>query len=132
MYRHLRFLAFLIGFLLLFTTAGAQEQPSTQEPPVINCNHGGYGLWDALRVLPVHFIRFKSNAVIWKYQDEYTIKLGAFMVSEDSRYFSRDMRGVSEADITDLGSAVWLCYYCSRCQTLLIAYEMKPGASPIQ
>ena len=114
-----------------FATASAQELPGANLPAVKNCNHGGHDLWEGLRLLPVQFIGFDSNTITWKYQDDDVVTLGTFLFDEKTQYISQEKKRVSGLYLMEHQDAFWLCYHCSRCHALLIAYELKAGSSPI-
>ena len=116
-------------FVVVFGTARAQEHACEKEPAG-TCNHGGCDLWDAIRIRPVRFTEFNGKTAQWKYRDEYTLKLGSFVLLEHSQYVSREKQRVSVSYLTKHADSDWLCYYCYRCNALLKAYELKPGTLP--
>lgn len=118
----------LSGFVMMVTVARAQD-PVCDKEPARACNHGGYELWDVLRMLPVTFTEFSGNTAQWRYKDAYTVKLGSFVLSERAQYISREKKEVSVSYVMQRKDSGWLCYYCSQCHGLLRAYELKPGSS---
>lgn len=122
------FLLILSSFLSMAPTAGAQDATFEGEQ-IKTCNHGGYDLWDVMKMLPVRFTEFKAETAEWKYQDDYTVKLGSFVLRENAQYISREKKAVSMLYLMQRRDSDWLCYYCSRCHALLRAYELRPGSS---
>lgn len=131
----MRYRVLFLTFLCLLIACGsarAQQQPSGQEPSVKTCSHGGYELWDGLRMLPVQFTYFDGNTAFWKYQDVYVVKLGAFVFDEGAQYISREKKKVDMLYLIERKDSEWLCYYCSHCHALLRAYELKAGPPSIE
>ena len=120
----------LLGFLLMLSTAWARYATEDKTEPDRACNHGGFSLWSALRIIPVRFTEFNGDIARWKYQDEYTVKLGSFVMRENAQYISREKKEVSVLYVMERKNSDWLCYYCSQCNALLRAYELKSGSSP--
>lgn len=118
----------LLTMLITFTAAEAQGPAYDNKEPARICNHGGYDVWDVLRMLPVRFIGFEGETLRWKFQDEYTVKMGSFALLDDSRYVSREKKEVSASYVMRRTDSYWLCYYCNNCNGLLRAYELKPGS----
>ena len=118
----------LSGFLVMIATVRA-EDPARESRPATACNHGGYDMWDVLRMLPVTFTEFNGNTAHWKYQNSRTVKLGSFVLSERAQYISREEKEVSVSYVIQRKDSGWLCYYCSQCYGLLRAYELKRDAS---
>lgn len=79
-------------------------------------------------MLPVRFTGFDGETVRWEYQDEYTVRVGSFVLHRNGQYVSREKKIVGVLYVRQRKDADWLCYYCSHCQTLLRAYELKPGS----
>jgi hypothetical protein len=121
----------LLVLLILFGTAHARNLLSGKDPAVEICNHGGYELWDNMRMLPVHFTQFDSNIASWKYQDDYVVELGAFSLNTNTQYISREKKRVDVLYFMARKGTDWLCYYCSHCHALLRAYELKAGSSSL-
>jgi len=121
----------LLGFTLMLSTAWAQYVSEEKPGPAKTCNHGGFDMWDALRIIPVRFTEFKGDTAWWQYQDQYTLKLGSFVLNKKAQYISREKREASMLYVTERKSSNWLCYYCSHCNALLRAYELKSGSSPL-
>ena len=117
----------LLGCLLVLATARAQD-PDREKGLPKACTHGGYELWDQLRVLPVHFTEFTGDTAWWKYQDAHTVKLGSFVLRQRAIYVSRENKDVKALYLMERKGSDWLCYYCSHCNALLAAYELKPGS----
>jgi hypothetical protein len=131
MFKRLLLLALMAILILAFASAHGQQLPSAKAPAARACSHDGYELWQELKILPVQFIGFNDEGAIWKYQDNDITHLGAFVLNEKTQYVAQEKKHVSAVYVQGRPDAVWLCYYCARCHTLLIAYELKPGSSPI-
>ncbi len=121
--------------LVVFSVATARTQtlrsdsaPADTAPATKACNHDGYDLWDEMKVLPVRFTEFDRKTASWKYQDDRVMKLGSFALTDSAQYRSQDDRRVRVDYLMQHKEAIWLCYYCAHCHTLLVAYELKPGA----
>jgi hypothetical protein len=83
-------------------------------------------------MIPVRFTEFKGDTARWQYRDRYTLKLGSFVLHKSAEYVSREKKEVSVLYVAGCMSSDWLCYYCSNCNALLRAYELKPGSSPLE
>ena len=118
----------LLGWMLVLATANAQDPGREKESPNA-CSHGGYDLWDQLRILPVHFTEFNGDTARWKYQDPQTVRLGSFVLRQNAQYISREKKDVKTPYLIERKDSDWLCYYCSHCNALLVAYELKRGSS---
>lgn len=118
----------LLGFLLMLLTAQAQHQTTENPEPAAVCDHGGFDLWNALRMIPVQFTAFNGETARWQYQDEYVVKLGSFVLHKKAQYISREKKEVSRLYLMERKGTDWLCYYCSLCNALLRAYELKQGS----
>ena len=112
----------------MFATTRAQD-PTCEKQPAKTCNHGGYDLWNVMRMLPVRFTEFNGETAQWKYQDEYTVKLGSFVLQANAQFISRERKEVPASYVVLRKDSAWLCYYCSQCRALLRAYELRPGSS---
>lgn len=135
MHRHVRLITFAVLFVILSVAAAAarpQEFRSEKGSATKTCIHDGYDLWDEMKVLPVRFTEFDSKTANWKYQDDRVMKLGTFALVESAQYRSQDDRRVTVDYLIAHKEAIWLCYYCVHCHTLLVAYELKPGAIAIK
>src|ERR1041385_1809959 len=117
MHCHIR-LATLAGLLVVFlvaaTTARTQAPQNEKGPAIKACAHGGYELWDGLKVLPVQFIEFDRNTATWKYQDGHLMKVGSFALAERTQYRSREKKEVNVHYLMARKDAFWLCYYCAH------------------
>ena len=113
-------------FLLASINARAQDLVQNTEPAKA-CNHGGYDFWDAIKMLPVRFTAFNSDSVAWQYQDDYKVKVGSFVFYEKAAFVSREQKELTVSYAKQQKNAHWLCYYCSRCNKLLRAYELLNG-----
>src|SRR6185369_1237552 len=99
----------LLGPLLMFSTARGQESRENATQRI--CNHGGFDLWDFLRILPVRFTEFNGDTAKWKYQDEYNVKLGSFVLCEKAQYLSAEEKTVDVRYLMQRKESIWLCYY---------------------
>jgi hypothetical protein len=113
----------------MLSSAWAQYSTEEKTEPARACNHGGFDLWDALRMIPVRFTEVRGDTALWQYQDQYTVKMGSFILQKKAQYISREKKEVSVLYVMERKGCDWLCYYCSHCNTLLRAYELKPGSS---
>ena len=120
----------VLGFFVMLSTAWAQYMTEEKPRPAKACNHGGVDLWSALRMIPVRFTEFNGDTARWQYRDQYTLKLGSFILHKNAQYTSREKKKVSLLYVTECKGSDWLCYYCSNCNALLKAYELKPRSSP--
>lgn len=121
-----------LGLLAVLWAARAQHQVSGEALERERCNHGRHEVWDGLRVLPVRFIRFDDNTAFWKHQAHHIMKVGAFVVDENTQYISREKKRVAELYVMERKGSEWLCYYCSNCHALLKAYELRAGSSSLE
>src|ERR1051325_1914996 len=119
----------LLSLFFIVPTAWAQRTTGEKTEPARACNHGGFDLWHALRMIPVRFTEFNGDTAQWQYQDEYTVKLGSFALCEKAQYISQEKKAVSVLYVMERKGSEWLCYYCSHCNALLRAYELKSGSS---
>jgi len=119
----------LLSLFLMLSTAWAQYATEGKTKPAKACDHGGFDLWNALRMIPVRFTEFKGDTACWQYQDPRTVKLGSFVLQENAQYISREKKEVSMLYVMERKSSAWLCYYCSQCNALLRAYELKSSSS---
>ena len=115
----------LLSLVVMFSTAQAQNPVEKEK----TCNHGGYDLWNTLRMLPVRFTEVDGNTARWEYQDEYNVKLGSFVLFGKAKLISTEKKEVNVHYLEQRKESNWLCYYCSLCHVLLRAYELKPGSS---
>ena len=122
-------LSILLGFFLMLSTAWAQYLTEQKPEPAKACYHGGFDLWKALRMIPVRFTEFKDDTARWQYRDQYTVKLGSFVLPEGTQYISREGKQVGVLYATERKNSDWLCYYCSHCNALMRAYELKSSSS---
>jgi len=125
----------LVLLLVVFSVATARTQtlrsdsgPGDTAPATRACTHDGYDLWDEMKVLPVRFTEFDNKKASWKYQDDRVMKLGSFTLTDSAQYRAQNDRKVQLDYLMQHKDAIWLCYYCVHCHTLLVAYELKPGA----
>ena len=131
MHRRVRFvtLAVLIVVLLVASAAARQQAFRSETGSATKaCVHDGYDLWDEMKVLPVRFTEFDRKTASWRYQDDHVMKLGSFRLVENAQYRAQDDKRVTVDYLMAHKETVWLCYYCAHCHTLLVAYELKPGA----
>ena len=117
----------LLSLVVMFSTALAQNPGEKEDPKT--CNHGGYDLWNTLRMLPVRFTEVDGDTAHWEYQDQYNVKLGSFVLHGKAKLISTDKKVVNVLYLAQRKESNWLCYYCSLCHVLLRAYELKPGSS---
>src|ERR1051325_5116951 len=85
----------LLSLFFIVPTAWAQRTTGEKTEPARACNHGGFDLWHALRMIPVRFTEFNGDTAQWQYQDEYTVKLGSFALCEKAQYISQEKKAVS-------------------------------------
>ena len=117
----------LLSLAFMFSTAQAQKPGETENLKA--CNHGGYELWNTLRMLPVRFTEVDGNTARWEYQDAYNVKLGSFVLYGNAKLISTEKKEVDVLYLEQRKESNWLCYYCSLCHVLLRAYELKPGST---
>ena len=114
----------ILAVFLILGVAPGSNRATERGHPGGSCNHGGNDLWEVLRLRPVHFTEFDGNIARWKYEDEYNLKFGSFVLLENARYVAKG-REVTLLYLKQRRDAQWLCYYCSVCQALLRAHENR-------
>src|SRR4051812_4057734 len=81
--------ALLLSCLLMVGIASAGQGLPWMPKEKAVCNHNAdFDLWDSIRIRPVTFTDFDGDTAYWKSTDLHTVKLGSFVFTDQSEFYS--------------------------------------------